>query len=435
MEKKAAVSGTQLVLLVGVMAHCCYALEMARIHIPHGQDLTSSTLQWVDVVAGHNPPENAVHVTPGGPLWCRAKSRGTWTAGAVEDGKCNVPFLGKVLQNKEYDVLVSINGSARIIEVEWDRLQAIPDRGIATPSMLLAVGSKDGNVYPGYVSPQERRAYVLKDGASNRQDDAKILTEDEPVRYQVDHVVRNEDKSQITKTEEIVSNTTLSNPEKSVQLVTDMLDYPEKEMLYWGRIRGTITGLQAIVMDPSGNEREITWGIDNELESLRQQMVSYELPGEASIDVKLVAVIHKYEAPYSAKLTSLYSDGETRQHPISGLHIHNRLAELRADFSQPYFTSNLTEIPGEYIPSQILIHSTTTTTTTTTTNSPSSSSSSSTTENEKPQSDSLATSGGSTHTRPVAEHMSGTSATEASLLLSIISVALLMLTHKAPFIH
>ncbi|XP_068239486.1 protein unzipped-like [Palaemon carinicauda] len=423
----------QLMLIVGVMASCCYALEMARIHIPHGQDLTSSTLQWVDVVAGQDPPENAVHVTPDGPLWCRAKSRGTWTAGAVEKGLCNVPFLGKVLQNKEYDVLVSINGSARLIEVEWDRLQAIPDRGIATPSMLLAVGVKDGNVYPGYVSPQERRAYVLKDGASNRRDDAKVLTEDEPVRYLVDHVVRDEDKSQTTQTEEQVANTTLRNPENSVQLVTDMLDYPVKEMLYWGRIRGTITGLQAIVVEPSGNEREITWGIDNELESLKQEEVKYQLPGEASIDVTLVAVIHKYEAPYTAKLNSLYSDGVKRTHPISGLHIHRRLVELRADFSQPYFTSNLTDIPGEYMSSLILIHSTTTTTTTTTTHSPSSSS---TTEDEKPQSDSLATSGGgSTNTRPVAEHMSGTSANGASLMLSIISMVLLMMSHKLPFIH
>lgn len=423
-------TGKVLLVLVGVIASCL-SLEMARIQNPQGQSVTSSTLQWVDLHTGQSPPENSVRVKQDGRLWCRSKHRGMWASGAVEDGKCLIPFLSEVLQLTEYDVLISINGSARIIEEEWDRLKALPDHGIETPDMLLAFSlSEEGEVLPGYVSPGERRAYVLKKGKAHRATSATILTEDEPIHYIVDHIVRDEDKSQNTKKEEVVAETTLSNPENSVQLITDMLDYAAKEIIYWGRIRGTITGLQSSVIDPSGNQRDIVWGIENELDHLEQQLVEYELPGEASVNVTLVAVMHKYEAPYAAMLTSMYSDNQTRQHSITGLHIHTRLAELRADFSQPYFTENKTEITGEYIPSQILIHSTTTTTTTPNpTNTPDSRS---VVDGDKPQSDSLATSESGDRTRPVAEHMSGAATNVASVLLSFMVV---LFTLHLPFMH
>ncbi|KAK7086591.1 hypothetical protein SK128_027751 [Halocaridina rubra] len=397
---------------------------MARIQKPQGQSLTSSTLQWVDLQSGQAVPENSLRISTDGPYWCRAKQRGTWAAGAVENGKCLIPFLGKVHTLSEYDVLLSINGSARIIEEEWDRLQAFPDHGISTPDMLLAITTtENGLVLPGYVSANERRAYFLKEDKFHRQDSAKILTESEPQYYKVDHVVRSEDKSQTVKREEVVANTTLSNPSDSIQPISDMLDYAAREIIYWGRIRGTITGLQCTVTEPSGLQRDITWGIENELDHYEQQLVEYQVPGEASVDVKLIAVMEKYEAPYSAMLTSVYSDGVQRQHPISGLHIHTRLAELRADFSQPFFTVNKTEIQGEYIPSQILIHSTTTTTTTTTTLSPDTASNS---DGDKPQSDSLATSQSGSQTRPVAEQMSGAGTNVASIMLLFCFTVLLV---------
>ncbi|XP_063604191.1 protein unzipped-like [Penaeus indicus] len=367
---------------------------MAKIQ---GKNLlfTSSTLGWEDMKAGDVPPAHAVPVVKDGPLWCRAKTHATWIAGSVVDGKCRTTFVKRILEVKEYDVLVSVNDSARVLEVEWDRLTAMPSNGIATPNMIMAISDHNDTILAGYVSPGERRAHFVKDGKATSQDNALILTEDEPIRYEVDRILRDEDRSQVTDNDVEVGNSTLVNNEEEEKLVSTMVDYVSRENIYWGRVRGTITALASTVTDPSGVKREITWGMDNELDHMEQQKVEYKLPAGAAVQVSLIAVMRKYEAPYSALLTAIYSDSVRRSWNIEGLHIHTYLAELRAEFSKPYYLTNDTEIEGDFPTSQILLHSTTTTTTTTTTTQTPSDSK----DNEdSPVSESLATTDGDNQT-------------------------------------
>lgn len=375
-------------MMLAALVGCSYSVEMAKIRNNSGRTLTSSTLEWVDLQTGQTPPAEALPISKDGPVWCRGKRHGIWVPGAVIDGQCHMPFLNQVFKVKEYDVLVSINDSARIINKEWDHLRAVPANGITSSKMVLAIAKTDEDeVLPGYVDPQKREASLLKDGKHLLQKDAFILTEDEPERYEVDQVVRDEEHSLTTTEEKVVATVTLENPDEEEKLVSEMVDYVAKEVIYWGRIRGTITSLTATVMDPSGNVKDITWGNENELDNLEQQQVEFELPAAAGVNVTLIAIIHKYEAPYSAKLTAVYEDGERRTRTISGLHIHVRMAELRANFSKPFYLSNNSEIEGEFVTSEILMHSTTTTTTTTTIAPPDAES---TSDKEKPHSESLA---------------------------------------------
>lgn len=374
-------------MLAALVGYSC-GVEMAKVRDKLGQTLTSSTLEWVDMQAGQTLPEEALPISKDGPVWCRARQHTNWIPGTVIDGQCHMPFISRVYKMEEYEVLVSINDSARVVNKEWDSLRALPVRGITSSKMLLAVAKTDEDtVLPGYVDPKRRRALLLKDGKYSEQKSALILTEDEPVHYEVDQVVRDEKRSLTTVEEEILSTVTLENPEKEEKLVSEMLDYVAKEVIYWGRVRGTITSLSATVTDPSGNVKAITWGIENELDQLKQQQVEFKLPAGAGVNVTLIAIKHKYEAPYSAKLTAVYGDEERRSRTISGLHIHVYLAELRANFSKPFYLSDNTEIDGEFLTSEILLHSTTTTTTTTTIASPSAESIS---DKEKPHSESLA---------------------------------------------
>lgn len=370
------------------------ALDMAKIQ-GKNRIFTSSTLGWEDTKAGDVPPAHALPVVKDGPLWCRAKTHATWIAGSVVDGKCTMTFVRRLLEVTEYDVLVSVNDSARVLEVEWDRLTAMPPNGIATPNMIMAISDDNDTVLAGYVSPSERRAHFVKDGEAISQNNALILTEDEPVRYEVDRIVRDEDRSQITDEDVKVGNATLVNNEEEEKLESSMVDYVSQEKIYWGRVRGTITGLTSTVTEPSGVKREITWGVENELDHMEQQKVEYNLPAGAAVQVKLIAVMRKYEAPYSALLTAIYSDSVRRSWSIEGLHIHNYLAELRAEFSKPYYLTNNTEIEGDFPTSQILLHSTTTTTTTTTTTQTPTNSKDS---EDNPVSESLATTDGDSQT-------------------------------------
>ncbi|XP_042216192.1 uncharacterized protein LOC121862182 [Homarus americanus] len=418
--------------MVAALVGCCFCVEMAKITDKHSRTLTSSTLEWVDLESGQTPPSNALTITEDGPLWCRARHSANWISGAVKDGKCHIPFINQVFEKLEYEVLVSINDSARVVPKEWDRLRAIPLHGITTSTMLLAIAKSDeGDVSPGYVDSKKRRAYLLKDGKYQEQTSATILTEDEPKSYKVDHVVRDEEHSQTTTSEEVVSNTTLTNPGVEEQEISETLDYTAREIVYWGRVRGTITGLETTVMDPSGNVKEITWGIENELAHMVQQLVKFKLPPGAGINVDLIAVMHKYEAPYLAKLTAVYEDEVRRSRTITGLHIHTYLAELRANFSRPFYLSDNTEIEGEFLTSQILVHSTTTTTTTTTTPT---TDGGSTLDDKKPQSDSLATTE-SENQLPTAQQVSASDTTTAALPGLVLLCCSLLLVFHLPARH
>nr|UYF12138.1 tyramine beta-hydroxylase [Penaeus vannamei] len=98
------------------------ALDMAKIQ-GKNRIFTSSTLGWEDTKAGDVPPAHALPVVKDGPLWCRAKTHATWIAGSVVDGKCTMTFVRRLLEVTEYDVLVSVNDSARVLEVRSKKVE------------------------------------------------------------------------------------------------------------------------------------------------------------------------------------------------------------------------------------------------------------------------------------------------------------------------
>ncbi|KAK8400919.1 hypothetical protein O3P69_002590 [Scylla paramamosain] len=354
-------------VLVGVWAAGAGG-DMAR----RMESSTSSTLQWMDVETGQPLPAGALPAGEDLGAWCRFSDHGV-VAGVVQDGVCHAPFLNSVVTAEKYEVLVSINDSARLIELEWSRAAALSPGGIEVSKkrVLGLARSPDGVVLPGFIDVNSRRAYMLHDGQVERYDDAVILAEDEPVQYELDGVVWDEARAVTKAEDEVLLNFTLKNDGTEAKQVSREEEYTMTEMLYWGNVRGTVKGLASKVTGPGGQVWDmVTWGVNNDYRRMVPQTVSLEVPAGAAVDVELVGVIHKYDSPYTAQLTAVYEDGTRRSRPVSSLHQHEYLAELRADFSRPRNLTGGKELEGDFPTSEVLIASTTTTTTTTTTPSP-----------------------------------------------------------------
>lgn len=405
-----------------VLMSCCYARDMAKfVNHLHAHE-TSSTLEWHDMKKGQEPVKGSVPINEADdPVWCRAQQTANWIPGAVIDGTCHFPHLSKIYKKENYEVLVSFNDSSRIKKVSWDRFEAYPSNRIVSPKMILAIFETDeGEVLPGYVDPEQRFGFFIQNGTISRQPSGNILTEDEPVKYLVDHIVKDTEKAQEKMTEEIMATGELRNSEAEKQEVGKDVDYTVEESMYWGRVAGTVVGRPATVTDPSGNVKDLTWGIDNMFSRADEQGVKFELPAETAVNFTLIAVMKKYESPYSAKLTAIYEDGEQRSRMIIGLHIHYYVNEMKVFFDRPYYLANDTKVEGDFPTSQILVHSTTTTTTTTTTQSPHTTSD----DGEKPISDSLATDD-ENNTSEEQKGKDGASTTHPAAALSLLTLLLI----------
>ncbi|KAK3871246.1 hypothetical protein Pcinc_023608 [Petrolisthes cinctipes] len=174
---------------------------------------------------------------------------GTEMAGmATEESGCRLPFVGGVVVMDTYQVLVSVDGAARLEENKWDRLVSLPANAVmASKSTVLAAG--EGGA-AGYVKFDRRETNLVTGDGTTEQESVNIITEVEPISYLLSAILRDEEKQVLTESTEILASTILNNTNTEEQEVEEALDYTEKELLYWGGVPGTITGIPVRVIDP-----------------------------------------------------------------------------------------------------------------------------------------------------------------------------------------
>lgn len=355
-----------MALIVGATA----SLDMAKIRQEGGRIITSSTLAWLEGHPRGHPHAVLVNEDDPTTVWCRAQKHSHWMAGSMHNGVCTVPYFNNPLRAEDkFEILISVNGSAKVRYMEWDRYLAPPHNAVAAqPKLFLAVRMAEKGVpEAGFLSPMERRVHLVSRDVVEVVDKALVLVEDQPVRYDLRGVNLDASRTSLDHEDKVLASAKLLNPGPSRQHVVEARDVVVAHLSYWGQVKGTYTGLPAHVVSPppDNDERDIYWGIQNEFDSAHRELLEYSLPPGTGVNVKMIGTIRKTEAPYYASLTAVYEDGDQTSRVIEGLHMDRRLILLRAEYSKPYFIHNNTELDiAEQ--STILYKSTTTTTTTTT---------------------------------------------------------------------
>jgi len=292
-------------------------IEMAERHRARPlRSKTSSTLGWADSRSEPQPPPGAVQVQGTDMDWCRASIHGQWAAGSVREGVCVFPFLKSVHQAKDFQTLVSINGSARLVTTYWDKFVNVPHEGVTTGQMVLALDlySDPHNVKVGFVS--NRQAYVTDGETVSNPVNLTILVEDEPVEYELINIVLSDKGARREFSNQTLGEFLMENPSSEDKYIEIEEDFILETEQYWGSTKGTITGTKFSTPEKS-NMKWVTYNADIET---HKQKVGYQLPAGTAVRGRLVANMSRSEAQYSASLTAIYSDGFQMTRPITSLH-------------------------------------------------------------------------------------------------------------------
>ncbi|ROT85989.1 putative protein unzipped [Penaeus vannamei] len=348
-----------LLALAALSGSCLAAVDMVMLWGASGTSkITSSTLAWV--TGTDKIPEEAVAVdpsSPAGPHWCRARHRALQVPGVLrDDGVCTIPFLKRIFKLDKYDVLVSINGSARLHLKPWDKYTAKPDNAVLSPDLMLAFDSSPhAPLMPGHVGPdlRDRRAFLLDGDNIRRVEKAYILVEEEPARYSLSDIVLDASHQTINDSRVHLKKVTLENTGEEPVNASRLVTIDVRERQYWGRVKGTVTALSSTVTSPedapiampSPNAPvDLLWGIDNELGRVDTQMLVHELPPGVGVEVDLEGTMRHYEAPYSGTLSAFYADGSSHKRGIVSLHIHDALVGVTANYRRYYYIHNGTDV-------------------------------------------------------------------------------------------
>ena len=117
--------------------------------------------------------------------------------------------------------------------------------------------------------------------------------------------------------------------------------YQYENSLYFGQISGTIKGLPTKISLPSGEKKQVSWGVaetDGQRESM---MVGHDMGRNTAVDVTVAADAVTEEQAYTAQMVAVFSDGSRRERRVEGIMQRRYLDIIRPEFSKLYEIRNV----------------------------------------------------------------------------------------------
>ncbi|KAK6632484.1 hypothetical protein RUM44_007526 [Polyplax serrata] len=358
---------------------------------------TSSTLKWVSANNGQVPtnavigatrqPSNGSNIANNNIYICRARHDAEWIPGQLRptEKSCYITLLGLVKSYNYYEVLQNVENGSRLLWTDWDAYQTYPLGIIAGGNNLYIARKKLGDSDDNDVSSQMGGAvknnhgfshYVGKFNSKDAFGRVTVLTEDkveesfvkgqlltelEPVRYELNNVKYTLLRRRIEKEKRRLSFTTLKNNENVPLKADSALAFDSPYSSYWGQGSAMLKGLTTTIRNATTGHivAEIEWGIEDKEERKDIRRVELLLQPGAAVNVTLWGNETTSELSYAGTLISFYKDGTTTTRKIEGVRRLHEMLEVTPEFGPAYFLKNNSLIP-----------TTTTTTTTTSTMSP-----------------------------------------------------------------
>ncbi|CAG9831397.1 unnamed protein product [Diabrotica balteata] len=365
------------------------------------QVITSTTLEWIPfngddkgffknaVVAAYQtieePKSNEAEVSEnetGGnglvqkPVYvCRAKINSVWISGQIRPNRnvCVVALYKKVSDYKEFDVLVSIEGSARLSWIHKNKYTLISQGAVTSGENALKSfvarreansHNKEGSLsyYIGKYTPTENLGMFFVVDQNNIEipyEDGEILVETEPKSYELKNITYARTNKRHPKKQRILGHAVLKNEETTFQKVESVISFSYHYNLFWGKGHGLSTGLPLLVNLPKGPQLKGSWALPHEEEKTEVVPIERDLEAGTAVNVTLIGNYTELEIPYTAIVVQNYQDGEKREFIIRDTKRENKMMEIIASYTPAYYLHNNTLVPT----------TTTTSTTTTTTSS------------------------------------------------------------------
>lgn len=363
------------------------------------QLITSTTLEWIPfndkislrnaVIAAYQivevPKSNEAEISENEtgengltkrPVYvCRAKINSVWVSGQLRPTKnvCVVSLYGKVIDYKEFDVLISIEDSAKLSWVHKDKYTLIPQGAVTNGENVLRSfvarrtansHDKEGSLshYIGKFTPSDNLGMFYVVNQNNIEipyEDGELLIETEPESYELKNIKFARINKHHPKKQHVLGHAILKNEENTFQRVESVINYSYDYNLFWGKGHGLLTGLPLKVNLPSGNQINGSWALHYMAPQVDLVPVERFLEAGTAVNVTLLGNYTELEIPYTATIVQNYKDGEKREIIIRDTKRENKMMEILAEYTPAYYLHNNSLVPT----------TTTTSTTTTTTSS------------------------------------------------------------------
>lgn len=355
--------------------------------------VTSSTLRWITAEKGNHPDTAVVgtvervvnesaRVNPfkgegdsesdgtfeRNVYICRASHSGIWIPGQLRIGRqaCLISLHDNVHAYEKYEVLENTEGGARLAWVRWDKFNDVPVGAVAGDTFVARkLVKKDGDKTLGLKhligklddsNSFGKLSVITEDEKEEEVADGEVLTEIEPVRYELTGIKYVHAKKTVLKSPVSLGEAILANNQNMSGQIDTMIGYDDNTSVYWGQVKAMLKGLPTIIRTDSSVLEEFEWGITLRDSVKMLKKVEAFLEPDTAVNVTLKGNHTEIETPYVARLIAVYSDGANRARQIHGIRAEIQLQDVTPEFSPVYFTGNYSLVP-----------TTTTTTTTTTT--------------------------------------------------------------------
>lgn len=114
-----------------------------------------------------------------------------------------------------------------------------------------------------------------------------------------------------------------------------MVSYDYRKSFYIsGHIPGTIRGLPGLLNLPSGERKEIQWGMSEVLAQREAVMVGLPMARHTAVDVTVTAESVTEEQPFVGSLVSIFPDGSQRERRVEAVIQRKRLDNIKPEYSE-----------------------------------------------------------------------------------------------------
>jgi len=141
-------------------------------------------------------------------------------------------------------------------------------------------------------SPGDRRILVSGNYQVTEASDCDLLVEVEPVRYELKEIKYIKEPA-IKSTKKVLASTSIfrfAEGQQEEARMQKMVSYDYKKSFYIsGHILGTIRGLPGLLRLPSGERKEVQWGMSEVLAQREAVMVGLPMARHTAVDVTVTA--------------------------------------------------------------------------------------------------------------------------------------------------
>lgn len=113
-----------------------------------------------------------------------------------------------------------------------------------------------------------------------------------------------------------------------------MVSYSYNSSTYLGHIPGTLRGLPATLHLPTGERREVQWGVPTKVEQREAVMVGRTMARNTAVDVAVVADALTEERPFLGTLVAVFPDGGRRERRVEAVIQTRSLNNIKPEYSE-----------------------------------------------------------------------------------------------------